>query len=544
MKTYYKFSFLLVFSVLFSCKDLTELNVNPNGIQADVANPNLVLTTVLTEAPKLYLNLGFGDISGVMQHTQGDAWFSSRNDYDWAGSQSWTAYYDVLRNNQMVYNRAVDLKYEFHQGVALTMRAFLFGLITDLWGDAPYSNALKGDLGGNEYTMPQYDTQESIYAGVLADLEKANTLLSKAMAEYQGIDASADVIYGGNPAKWRKLANSLALRYYLRISAKSAGTAKTGIEKIVANPTQYPIITEATDDATLAYVGNNAGDSWPSNAVYDASGSNYRRIKMCATLVNAMQAINDPRLGIWAKKVETPLVVDATLPAGTDVIKDGKRYLSPDKVGTTPINTNADYVGLPPSVSALPSSYNLNPTPGQLSYNPHVSYLNDSYKAAKGALLKARLVSAAEVHFILAEAALKGWAAGNAQTHYESAIKASLATWGVASLATTYLANEGVKYKGTLEQLMQQKWMASWTAATESWFDFRRTGLPALTPGPAANRRVLPVRFYYMADEIRINEANAASAINQLQESAYSQADGKNSAWSKSWLLKGTAKPW
>ena len=544
MKKYYKFSFLLVFSLLVSCKDLTELNVNPNGIQADVANPNLVLSTVLTEGPKLYLNLGFGDISGVMQHTQGDAWFSSRNDYDWSGSQSWTAYYDVLRNNQMVYNRAVDLKYEFHQGVTLIMRAFLFGLITDLWGDAPYANALKGDLGGNEYTMPKYDSQESIYAGVLADLEKANTLLSKSSAEYQGIDASADVIYGGNPAKWRKLANSLALRYYLRISGKLPEKAKAGIEKIVANPTQYPIITEAADDATLAYVGNNDGDSWPSNTVYDASGSNYRRIKMCATLVNAMQAINDPRLAIWAKKVEVPLVVDATLPAKTDVIKDGKRYLSPDKVGTAQINTNADYVGLPPSVSSLPSAYNLNPTPGQLSYNPHVSYLNEIYKAAKGSLLKARLISAAEVHFILAEASQKGWAAGNAQTHYESAIKASLTTWGVSSFAATYLANEGVKYKGTLEQLMQQKWIASWTAATESWFDFRRTGLPALTPGPAANRRVLPIRFYYMSDEIRINQANAASAIEQLEESAYSQADGKNSAWSKSWLIKGTSKPW
>lgn len=158
--------------------------------------------------------------------------------------------------------------------------------------------------------------------------------------------------------------------------------------------------------------------------------------------------------------------------------------------------------------------------------------------------MKARLISAAEVHFILAEAAQKGWAAGNAQTHYESAIKASFTTWGVSSFTTTYLANEGVEYKGTLEQLMQQKWIASWTAATESWFDFRRTGFPALKPGQAANRRVLPIRFYYMSDEIRINQANAAAAIGQLEESAYSQADGKNSAWSKSWLLKGTAKPW
>ncbi|AKD54411.1 SusD/RagB family nutrient-binding outer membrane lipoprotein [Spirosoma radiotolerans] len=532
---------ILFLSLLFSCKDLTDLNVNPNGVQPETVNPNLVLPTVLTETGKAFVNLGFQNIAGVVQHTQKDAWFSEHNDYDWGGDQSWTTYYDLLRNNDLLYQRAVALDMQFQQGVALVMKSMIFGLITDLWGDAPYTEALKGESGG---IAPKYDSQDVIYAGILADLDKASTLLSKPKASYGSIIESADVYYAGDPAKWQKLANSLKLRYYMRISAKQPEVAKAGIEKIVANPTQYPIIDDASADATMAFVGNNSGDSWPSNTVFDISGSNYRRIKMCSTLLKPMQATSDPRLALWAKKVEVPLAVDATLPTGTDKIVNGVRYLSPDKVGTTQIDTDPNYVGLPPSVSQLPSSYNFNPTPGQTSYNPHVSYLNEIYMQAKGPLLKARLVSAAEVHFILAEAAQKGWAAGDAKTHYEAAVKASLTAWGLASSYTAFMAQKGVAYDATLAQLIGQKWIASWTNATEAWFDYRRTGLPALATGYAAKRKALPLRFYYMRDELNLNKTNSTAALDKLEVTANSQSDGKNSAWSKPWLVQGTGKPW
>lgn len=535
---------LLLACMVFSCKDLTELNENPNGVAPESVNPNLVLPTVLTEAAKLYVNLGYQDIAGVVQHTQKDAWSSGHNDYDWGGDQSWNAYYDVLRNNELVYQRAVQTNFEFHQGVSLVMKSFMFGLITDLWGDAPYSSALKGEAGSTTDILPAFDTQDKIYAGIIADLEKANTLLSKPKAEYEGIVDNVDVIYGGDPAKWRKMANSLLLRYYLRISAKQPDIAKAGIEKIVANAANYPIITSNADDATMGFPGNSEADSWPANTVIDASGSNYRRIKMCATLVERLQTLKDPRLGIWANKVEIPLVVDPKQPAGTDKIVDGKRILSPDKVGNTQIDTDPDYVGLPPSFSALPSAYNLNPTPGQTSFNPHVSFLNSIYKAAKGPLLRARLISAAEVNFILAEAALKGWAAGVAKDRYEAGVKASMGTWTVGDKYDAYIATPGVAFDNTLKQIIEQKWIASWTAATEAWFDFRRTGLPALKAGPAAKREVLPVRFYYMQDELRINKTNAEAAVSKLEVTSYSQADNGNSAWSKQWLLQGTGKPW
>ncbi|WP_027303236.1 SusD/RagB family nutrient-binding outer membrane lipoprotein [Rudanella lutea] len=531
-------------TLLVSCKDLTELNVNPNGVQAGAVNPNLIMPTVLTETAKLYTNLGFQDIAGVVQHTQKDAWFNGHNDYDWGGDQSWTPYYDQLRNNELLYKRAVEQNLEFQQGVALVMKSYLFGLITDLWGDAPYTNALKGEQGGTEFIAPKYDDQGTIYAGILADLEKANTLLSKPKSAYSSIVENVDVYYAGDPAKWQKFANSLRLRYFMRISAKQPDIAKAGIEKIMANLAQNPIIDDASADATMAYVGNNANDAWPSNTVFDISGSNYRRIKMGATLVKPMQATNDPRLAIWAKKVEVPLSVDASLPAGTDKIVNGIRLLSPDKVGNTPIDTDPNYVGLPASVSQLPSTYNFNPTPGQTSVNPHVSYLNEIYMQAKGTLLKARLMSAAEVRFILAEAAQKGWAVGDAKTHYEAGVRASLTAWGLASSYNAFIAQKGVAYDGTLAQVMGQKWIASWTSATESWFDYRRTGLPALNSGPAAKRKAIPLRFYYMRDELNLNKANSASAIEKLEMTTNSQSDGKNSAWSKPWVVQGTGKPW
>lgn len=539
-------------SLMFSCQDLTELNENPNGVPPDQVNPNLVLPAVLTEAGKTFVNLGYGDIAGVMQHTQKDGWWSGHNDYDWS-NQDWSGYYAILSDNKLVYDRAIELEYEFHQGVTLVMKSMMFGLITDLWGDAPYSEALLGEELG-EGLVPAFDTQETIYTGILADLETANTLLSKEASEYVGISGDADVYYGGDPAAWRKLANSLALRYYMRLSAKKPDIAKAGIEKIAGNPSQYPIITSTDEDATMEYAGTSSDTAWPNNTVFDASQSNYSRTKMAATLVEELQLLNDARIGVWANKVEIPLVVDESFPEGTDEIVeiDGKKYrhLSPDVVEGAQIDTDPEYVGLPTSLTGLPVMYNLNPSANQGAFNPHVSQLNDIYKDASGDLLLARLCSAAEVHFILAEAALKGWNAGDAKSHYESGILASLEAWGVDDTFDDYIAQPLVEYNTgdtdevNLTKIMTQKWIASWTSATESWFDYRRTGLPNLQAGPSAKRSQLPVRFYYGTTELLLNKDKASSALERLTVTTYSGADGANSAWSKPWLIEGTGKPW
>lgn len=537
----------LVFTIVISCKDLDELNINPNGVDPDVADLNLLMPTIITGLGQTVVDLGFGDIAGVMQHTQFDGWSGGHNDYDWDNqSQSWSNYYSILSNIADFEKKAVDGGYEFHEGVALVMRAYTFGLIADLWGDAPYTDALKAEQG-SAYFSPVFDSQQDIYTGILADLERANTLLSKSSDSYSNIQPSQDVLYEGSPAKWQKFANSLALRYYMRLSVKEPSVAQQGINKIASDPESYPVITSADDDANLSYIGTSPADSWPSSMEFDPDPSGtYMRNKLCATLVDKLLELNDPRLDVWANKIEIPLVlVDGE---NIDRIVDGKREISQDIVDdytnawNVSINFNTDYIGIPSSVFAAPQ-YNLNPYLEQGVYNPHCSQLNNMYKQSSGPLLLMRLMSAAEVHFVLAEAALNGWGSGTPEDHYAQGIHQSLNAWGVGDNFDSYIDDAG--YNG-LESIITQKWIASWTAAAESWFDYRRTGLPDLQTGESAKREALPLRFYYhYDDEIAKNTANAEAAIDKLEPTAFKGSDvSNNSAWSKFWLLQGTNQPY
>ncbi len=203
MKTNKYKSLVLLIAVLtfmFSCQDLTEVNENPNGVDPSVASPDLILSTVITQTGQEVVNLGYGDIAGVMQHTQKDGWSSGHNDYDWS-DQSWSPYYGILRTNADLTKKAEALGLEFHQGVSLVIKCYVFGLITDLWGDAPYTSALQGEQGGADNLQPAYDSQADIYAGILADLGKANDLLSKDQASYAQFNTTQDVLYQGNVGK-------------------------------------------------------------------------------------------------------------------------------------------------------------------------------------------------------------------------------------------------------------------------------------------------------------------------------------------------------
>lgn len=537
---------ILLATILFSCEKLEDMNINPNGVDPAIAHPNLLMSTVVSQTGLAVVGLGFGNIAGVMQHTQKDGWSGDHNGYDWSTSQDWAGYYGILRNADEMYKKSVDMELEFHQGVALVIKSYIFGLITDIWGDAPYSHALRGDQSGEENIKPAFDRQEDIYAGILADLDTANTLLSKSQNDYLGINSTQDILLKGDVDQWRQFANSLALRYYMRLSEKDPSTARAGIEKIVNNPEDYPIILKASDDVNMEYPGASTADSWPTNTVFgQLEQGSFRRLKMCATLVDAMQDLNDPRLELWAQKVDIPLIVVAS-PADRDEIVDGIRYVGPDAVDQYlnqfgfPVDEDPEFVGLPPSWSNLPQAYNMNPDNnwGQAPRNPHASHLNDRYKKASGPLLKSRLLTAAEVHFIIAEAALNGWTGESAQLHYEAGVQASLSAWGISRSYDDYIVASGVAYEGTQEQIMEQKWIASWTAAAESWFDYRRSGLPALQPGTVVKRDALPLRFYYSIDEMDYNPANTQSAIDMLEETEFSAEDGKNSAWSKMWLLQ------
>jgi hypothetical protein len=108
----------------------------------------------------------------------------------------------------------------------------------------------------------------------------------------------------------------------------------------------------------------------------------------------------------------------------------------------------------------------------------------------------------------------------------------------------TYIAQPLVQFDGSLQRIIEQKWIASWQASCESFLDWRRTGYPSIQVGWGSLRAAIPIRFAYANSELSNNLANADVAIKNLEPSAYNGPDGNNSSWSKCWLLQGTGKPW
>ena len=544
--------------LLTSCGEkLSELNINPNGVDPSNANVNILLPGILSKISGYYAEIDHTVTSGVVQHMQEDGWYGGYNDYNWT-NRDWGNWYTVLRDNELLISTAKSANLPMHEGIGLVIRAFGFGNITDLWGDAPYLNALKAT---QDIIKPEYDSQEIIYKGILEDLKRASELFKN--NSNAGVIAANDLIYQGNISKWHRLANSLTLRYAMRLSEKLPDLAKTYIQAVNSEGVYIEV---NTNDANVKYLGNTSADSWFMAAQFDNDGSGFRRRKIAKPFMDKLYSSNDPRMTVWVAPVHCQWVEDLTLTVSAEdfVRKDGvpqsyvsltdaqyitqiaggakfTRHYNPTILGRT-LDTRL-YVGI--DVGDLtPDSYNNNPTPGQTVQNQHVSQLTAMYKANKGDLLARRLATSSESLFILAEAAQRGWITGNAETFYNEAVKQSLLTWGQGTNYSTFINEVDVKYNNTLQRIIEQKWVASWNCSVEAWMDFRRTGYPALIAGPGSAQPVLPVRFIYGNNELLANEDNANAAIANIQETPYSTVRGKNSQWSKPWLLQGTSKPW
>jgi hypothetical protein len=580
--------FLAIIIAGDSCKKFAVLNSNPNNVTPDLASPDYVMAGVLTQSAMWYGNYGSGLISGAMQHTYQDAFGSNFSDYQWDQQDfDWSGNYAVLANNKLLLEKAENYKWDFHQGVALVMRAFDFANIADFWGDAPDSMALKGSLGGVANLFPAFDSQESVYAKAIADLQAAIPHFNGTItqhAEITNTTITSDVFYAGDPVQWKKLAYSLLLRYYLRLSSKMNVQAK--VEAIAAN-----VFQSTSDDWVMQFPGTDQGTSYQFCSKFNGA-SGYHRNKMCGTLTMKLRDLKDPRIVIMAQPIVTPSVVDASQFASGDDstltnIVNGIRYINPAAAAAANFkqfdpttyttdrpygairsaiknlyDTSSVYVGIPISYdNYVDFNYNINGTGTQsTSLSDYVSYLRtDIYDNPNGPLLAQRMASYSEICFDLAEAALKGWNVGSdAATWYNNGIQASFDTWqvfksyqsdvnnyyGCVKDYGTYIAQPLVAFDGTLQRIMEQKWISAWQACNEAYMDWRRTGLPALTIGWASYRGQIPVKFGYNNSELQNNSTNAQVVIDKLAPSPYNGPDGNNSSWSKFWLLQGTSKPW
>ena len=583
--------FLTVTIIVSSCGKFSTQNSDPNHITPAEASADYLMAGVLTQTAKWYGNLGSGIISGAMQQTAQDAFQATFSDYEWDGGvMDWTQNYYTLNNNKLLLQKAQGYGWNFHQGVALVMRAFNFGCIADYWGSAPDSMALNGDQAGLQNQLPAFETQQSMYADVISDLNAAIPLLAGSMsdhAEITSVTQASDVLYGGDPEKWQKFAYTLLLRYYMRLSEKEDVQAE--VEAIADK-----VFQDNSDDCAMPFPGVDQGTSYQFCTAFNQP-SGFHRNKMSATMTMKMRDLKDPRIVIMAQPIITPSKVDASKFAPGDVTNltagptpsDPWRYINPaaaaasnfkqadlttyatDRPNGAPTNsilnyydTSSVYVGIPISYDNYTDfTYNLNGSGTQsASLSNFVSYLReDIYDQPSGPLLNQKLASYTEVCFDLAEAAQRGWSVGGTDADwYYKGVQASFDNWqvfdtyqgdvnayyGCVKDYASYIAQPTVAYDGTLDRIMEQKWISGWQVCNEPYMDWRRTALPTLNIGYFSYRKAIPLRFVYNSQETGNNQANAQAAIDQLQPTPYIGTDGNNSAWSKFWLVQGTGKPW
>lgn len=557
MKIRYRITLFLVVLMILGCgDDLTETNKNPNGIDPANADLERFLPGILQNSARQYTSWGYGHIAGVMQHMQEDGWFTAYNDYQWT-PEDWNNWFSYLRNNDFVLEKAQNSGLVFLEGIATTVKAMIFGTMSDLWGDVPYSEALKA-TDESEIIFPKFDPQEEVYKGILNEFKKAEELF--ALGNTSGNPGSADVLLNGNIDKWHRFVNSLILRYSMRLSDKLPDLAQSNIESVYQSGIY---IKDHSDDVMRAY---SETQPWPTNKAQSTNHSEFLRRKPCQTLIDVLYENKDPRLEVWFAPVHCQWVEDLTLDKPKDefIRKNGEltdkvslthqeylpeieagnvftRHYNPELLGKY-LDTN-QYVGVPQQMLE-PSVHNDNPTPGQTVQNQHVSQLASIFGERSNSFLQSRLMTAQEVYFILAEAALKGWNVGSAEDHYYEAILQSFKMWGIEDKYDVFIKQPGVKFDGSLKQIIEQKWIASFTHALEAWYDYRRTGFPALETGIGAVQDAVPVRLLYGDNELQLNEDQIRDALDRLEETPYSKAQGKNSQWAKPWLIQGTGKPW
>ena len=340
--------------------------------------------------------------------------------------------------------------------VARIMKAFTYQMMTDIWGDIPYFDALQS----TENTSPSYSKQSEIYTDLLKELTEAQAMIVAG-------DINGDIIYGGDMTKWKKFANSLRMRIALRTSKVNANYI-ADIEAAIADGP----FDGFEDDAFLTFDGIAPG----YNPLYESAIVSGRPPDFAVSepMINALVGLNDPRLPLYADKA-----------AAFDT-------------------TSTPYRGLPYGLNATEAPGIAGPGSENVSLPSVATVLAPD---AKGWMM-----TYGEVCFIKSE--IMGWD----QTEYENGIEASMLTWGVdAADAATFIAAVPA---ASAESVGLQKWIGLYMQGNQGWFEWRRTGQPDLQPCVAGSlgdigTRNIASRLFYPQEEQVVNGTQYEAAVAQ-----------------------------
>jgi hypothetical protein len=503
-------------TLINSCKEFDDINTNPNT------------TTEVTSgllATSLILNITKTDISNTKGFMQP---FLLGKYLTWGEGQEAFQYnilgradFDrltTLRNIAPMENYATsDALRKSYQALGHFIRAWQFFIATMQVGDIPYTDA--GKALSDQVLQPKYDTQKTIFLGILNELDQADLLFS------QGSNFDGDPIYGGKVDNWRRLTNSFELHVLMNLFKKTNDAEFKVVERFKDIVSGRPLMRDYNDNFALAY-NNVAGQNYPWSDVPAGSGNSFVKSNYTMlgnTLIAPLKAMSDKRLFYYARP---------------SAVKLSAGLLQSDY---------AAYPGVEPSDAFV----NLQ------TIRVNKDYADINYRYVQ--LVNAEPVSVFsywDLQFILAEATVRGWITGtSAQTYYASGISSSMdfvATFTPdhpdynhnmkmdAAYIAAYPSTAVVVLTGTAEQqiaqIITQKYLANFLQGSkyQSWFENRRTGYPVFALNSTTNLNTpstkFPLRWLYPSNELSYNSDNLDAAVQ-------AQYGGNDNTNQQMWLL-------
>lgn len=459
---------LLLALLLTACtEDFTDLNTNDNA-PSRVQN-ELLLRQVL---------YGYGDQMSYEGFVAGNLLSQHFAMIDFnlfdrhalaspqEGGNPWDILYTNLRDNETILRQSRANPAEaVYEGPALVLKAYLAMTLTDLFGDVPYFQAVRGRTAG--VVTPAYDRQEDIYladGGILDNLRNAVATMETSTG---ALPLGGDLLYDGDLALWTRFANSLRIKALLRLSGRAELRDRIATElRAVVTDGRYL----ETNEQNAAF--DFAAGPPNSFAFATARIGIFNVFLMSETAEEIFAALDDPRV--------------ATL--------------------YRPAANTGEFEGIINGIDAasaiVPDDF---ARPGR-RWREETERLDFNY------------LTAWETHFFLAEAALRGFIEADPQQLYDLAVTQAFDYWGT-DLPGDYLTRGPAQFVGSddpdeaLEQIITQKWIASIGNAYEGWAEWRRTGFPNLKDVAASlNGGLYPVRFPYPADEQALNFENFRAA--------------------------------
>lgn len=497
MKSYKLFAVVLLCLLAFSsCKKGFEgINTDPNNVA--YALPQQLLAPALTGTMNFNMIRNRNFTNELMQVTVNPS-DAEGQVFRYDFRSTWADYlynglYSELTNFKDIYRMASDTASsnynKSYMGISLICQSWIYSILTDTYGDVPYSqsNQAKDSL---RYE-PAFDKQKDIYLDLFKKLEAANTLLAANTA----ISAASDPVYYGNVARWRKFGNTLYLRLLLRVSGK-ADIATDVIAKIKeiaeTNTTAYPVIASNDESAILRWTGIAPYTS-PLVAVRE---QDFRQPGLATFFIQNLVDWNDPRIDI------------PTYGSGGF-----------NRWGIAPYS--GAYLG-------INSGY----APGENPIKKSYFYSMTSAVTLQTDQLSGMILNYAELQFILAEAAAKGWISGSAETYYNNGVLNSITLWlplwptiinsqtGLLNDIRTYVVAADIQWDNAaaiedkMERIHLQKYYALFLADLQQWFEYRRTGHPVLPKGAGLrNNGEMPARMTYPVYVQSANPTNYKAAI-------------------------------